>query len=243
MPSEVSIVSGHESVEELRRQLTEAREQQAVTAEILRIISSAPTDLPHVFAQIATSAARFCDAYDALILQVEGELLQLVAHHGPISTPSSFALSREISIGRAVLDRRTIHIPDLQAEIDEYPEGSDRARHLGIRTVLNVPLIRGGRAIGVIGIRRTEVRLFSDKQIVLLQIFADLAVIAIENMRLFEEVQARTNELLSSRLRQLKSFASSHTLRQMFSRYLRPSCEGRVLCAAESTQSSHATMA
>src|SRR5262245_63013951 len=196
MPSEVSIVSGHESVEELRRQLTEAREQQAVTAEILRVISSAPmTDLPHVFAQIATSAARFCDAYDALILQVEGELLQLVAHHGPIFTPNSFALSREISIGRAVLDRRTIHIPDLQAEIDEYPEGSDRAQHLGVRTVLNVPLIRGGRAIGVIGIRRTEVRLFSDKQIVLLETFADQAVIAIENMRLFEEGQARTNEL------------------------------------------------
>src|SRR5262245_26337794 len=199
MPSEVSIVSGHESVEELRRQLTEAREQQAVTAEILRVISSAPmTDLPHVFAQIATSAARFCDANDALILQVEGELLQLVAHHGPIFTPNSFFLSRAISIGRAVLDRRTVHIPDLQAEIDEYPEGSDRAQHLGVRTVLNVPLIRGGRAIGVIGIRRTEVRLFSDKQIVLLETFADQAVIAIENMRLFEEVQARTNELSQS---------------------------------------------
>src|SRR5215475_11564398 len=160
MPSEVSTVSDDQSVEELRRELTEAREQQAVTAEILKLISSSPTDLPHVFAEIATSAARLCDAYDALILQVEGDLLQLVAHHGSISTPSSFTLSREISIGRAVLDRRTIHIADLQAEIDEYPEGSDRARRFGVRTVLNVPLIRACKTIGVIGIRRAEVRLF-----------------------------------------------------------------------------------
>jgi transcriptional regulator with GAF, ATPase, and Fis domain len=198
MPTAVATVSGDESVEELRRELTEAREQQAATAEILRVISSSPMDLPHVFAEIATSAARLCDAYDAVILQVEGDLLQLVAHHGPISLPSSFPLSREISIGRAVLDRRTIHIADLQAEIDEYPEGSDRARRDGVNTVLNVPLIRAGKTIGVIGIRRTEVRLFSDRQIALLQTFANQAVIAIENARLFEEVQARTRELQQS---------------------------------------------
>ena len=116
-----------QSVDELRRELTDAREQQAATAEILRVISSSPTDFRRVFADIAASAARLCDAYDAAIFQVEGDLLRLVAHHGPISTPSTLALTREVSVGRAVLDRRAIHVADLQAETDEYPEGSDRA--------------------------------------------------------------------------------------------------------------------
>src|SRR5262249_60760805 len=140
--------------------------------------------------------ARLCDAHDAVILQVAGaDILRVVAHHGPISIPSTLALTREISVGRAVLDRRAIHVADLQAETDEYPEGSDRARRDGVRTVLNIPLIRAGKTIGVILIRRTEARLFSDRQIALLQTFADQAVIAIENTRLFEEVQARTREL------------------------------------------------
>src|SRR5262249_32211153 len=105
---------------------------------------------------------------------------------------------RGIPAARAVLDRRTIHIADLQAETDEFPEGSDRARRVGFRTLLSVPLIRAGEAIGVIAIRRTEVRPFTNQQIDLLKVFADQAVIAIENTRLFEEVQARTKELQES---------------------------------------------
>jgi GAF domain-containing protein len=198
MPTKVSTVIGDESVEELRRELAEAREQQVATAEILRVISSTPTDLPHVFAQIAASAASLCDAYDAVIFQADGDLLRLVAHHGPISTPSSFSLTRGVSLGRAVLDRQPIHIANLQAETDEYPEGSGRAQRLGVRTVLNVPLIRLGKSIGVIGIRRTEVRQFTDREIELLKTFADQAVIAIENTRLFEAEQARTRELTES---------------------------------------------
>jgi two-component system NtrC family sensor kinase len=84
MPSEVSTVSGDQSAEELRRELAEAREQQAATAEILRVISCSPTDQQRVFAEIATSAARLCDAYDATIFRVDGDLLRLVAHHGSI---------------------------------------------------------------------------------------------------------------------------------------------------------------
>jgi GAF domain-containing protein len=183
MPSAVSTVGGNHSVEELRRELAEAREQQAATAEILRVFSSSPTDLQAVFAEIATSAARLCDAYDALIRQVDGEVLRLVGHHGPIPATGTLPLTRGIPPARAVFDRRTIHIADLQAETDEFPEGSDRARRLGFRTLLSVPLIRAGEAIGSIAVRRTEVRPFTDRQIELLKTFADQAVIAIENGR------------------------------------------------------------
>jgi len=167
MPSEVSM-SGADQVrrrtsEELERELAEAREQQVATAEILKVISSTPTDLERVFAEIAASAARLCDAYDAVIRQVDGEVLRLVAHQGPIPVPGAVPLSRGVITARAILDRRTIQVADIQAETDEYPETSDIARRLGYRTSLTVPLIRGGEAFGAIAIRRTEVRLFTDR--------------------------------------------------------------------------------
>jgi len=136
--------------------------------------------------------------YDALIRQVDGEVLRLVAHHGPIPVSDTLPLTRGFPPAHAILDRRTIHITDLLTETDEFPEGSDRARSLAFRTILAVPLVHAGEAIGVISIRRTEVRPFTDRQIDLLKTFADQAVIAIENTRLFEEVQARTRELQES---------------------------------------------
>jgi two-component system, NtrC family, sensor kinase len=166
------------------------------TAEILRVISSSPMDLQRVFAEMATSAARLCDAFDTTIRQVDGNVLRIVGHDGPIPLIDTMALSREVVNGRAVLDRRTVHVADLQAETQEYPEGSERARHLGYRTNLAVPLIRAGEAIGVIGMRRTEARPFTDRQVELLETFANQAVIAIENTRLFEAGQARTRELM-----------------------------------------------
>src|SRR5262249_21787659 len=175
------------------RGLAEARDQQAATAEILRVISSSPTDLQRVFAEIATSAARLCDAHDAVIRQVDGEVLRLVAHHGPIPVTDTLHLTRPGVSARTVLDRRTIHVADRQAETGEFPEGN--ARRHGFRTALAVPLIRAGLAIGVIAIRRAEVRPFTDKQIALLKTFADQAVIAIENTRLFEAEQTRTKEV------------------------------------------------
>src|SRR5262249_4940629 len=198
MPSEVWAARGGQSVEELRRELAEAREQQAATAEILSVISSSPTDLKRVFAEIAMSVARLCDAYDEAIHQVDGDLLPLVAHHGPIPVPDSLPLTRGVLAGRAVLDRQTIQLADMQAETDEYPEGSDLARRFGLRTNLAMPLIHTGRAIGVVTVRRSEVRLFSDKQIRVLETFANQAVIAIENTRLFEAEQASKRELQES---------------------------------------------
>src|SRR5262249_11385113 len=97
--------------------------------------------------------------------------------------------------GRAVIDRRTIQVADILTEADEYPESHKYALQLGFRTLLAVPLVHAGEAIGAIVIRRAEVRPFTERQIDLVNTFADQAVIAIENTRLFEEVQARTREL------------------------------------------------
>src|SRR5262245_43244449 len=198
MPTETSVVSGDQSVEELRRELAEAREQQADTAGILAAISNSPADQSRVFAEIAATAARLCDAYNATIHQVDGRPLVAVAHHGPILPGPTMALARGAVIGRAVLERRAIQIADLSAEKTEYPEGSDAARRLGFRTTLAVPLIRAGNAIGVISIRRAEVRPFTDRQIELLKTFADQAVIAIENARLFDAEQSSKRELQES---------------------------------------------
>ena len=197
-----STIGGDQSVEDLRRELAEAREQLASTAAILTAISNSPTDPYRVFAEIAASAARLCDAYDATIFQVDGDVLRLVGHSGPIPSLRTLPLSRGFSAGCAVLERRTVHVADIQAEAGSYPEGSDRARRIGFHTLLNVPLVRASAVIGVIALRRTEARLFSDKQIALLETFANQAVIAIENARLFEAELARTSEL-TKRTREL----------------------------------------
>ena len=189
---------GDQAVEELRRELAEAREQQAATAEILTAISSSRTSPDRVFTAIAARAAQLCGGYDASIFELVGDHLRLVAHYGAIATipiGQTIPVARGHVAGRAVLDRKTIHIADLQAETNQYPEGSDVARRLGHRTIVTVPLMSAGEAIGAIGIRRAEVRPFTDRQIDLLKTFADQAVIAIENTRLFEEVQEKNRAL------------------------------------------------
>jgi two-component system, NtrC family, sensor kinase len=182
----------------------EALEQQTATAEILRVISSSPTDIRPVFAAVAGSAARLCGAFDATIFQVDADGLRVGAHEGPISAHpvgQGPSLGRGTPPGRAVLDRRTIHIADVQADVDEYPEGSAHARRFGHHTVLVVPMLRAGESIGAIAVRRTEVQPFSDKQIHLLQTFADQAVIAIENVRLFSELQEKNWALTQAHAR------------------------------------------
>jgi GAF domain-containing protein len=170
----------------------EALEQQTATAEILRVISSSPTDIQPVLDAVAESAARLCDSFDVSIFRVDDEMLRLATHRGPIAPgdgQATIPLSREAVNGRAVIERRAIQVADLAAETEEYPVGSARARGGGWRTHLSVPLLREGAAMGVIVLRRAEVRPFSDKQIALLKTFADQAVIAIENVRLFNETK------------------------------------------------------
>ncbi len=178
------------------RDLTEALEQQTATSEILRVMSQSPTDIEPVLDTLVRSATRFCGASDAVIFLREGDALRVAAHHGPIAQDTRrLRPLRGTAAGCSLLERRTVHVADLQAEVQDFPEGSTFARQLGHRTALSVPLMRESSAIGVIQLRRAEVNPFSDKQIALLQTFADQAVIAIENVRLFKELEARNSDL------------------------------------------------
>jgi two-component system, NtrC family, sensor kinase len=185
----------------LFNELKESFEQQTATSEILGVIASSPTDIQPVLDTIAQSATRVCNANDAAIRLVEGSILRLAAHHGPIPmlAAEELPIDRDSVMGRAIVDRQRIHIPDLLAVTrSDFPRTQVSTEQEGNRTVLAVPLMRGHVPIGAIIIRRTEVQIFSDKQIDLLQTFADQAVIAIENVRLFQELQARTGELARS---------------------------------------------
>lgn len=193
-----------EEVQARNRELTEALEQQTATGAILRTIAGSPTNIGPVLNAVAESAARLCQAYDVVILLAEGNMLVPRAHHGPI--PLNFVqwpIGRDWVTGRAYTDRKPIHVHDILAESDEFPTGRALAERGGWRTLLAVPLLRQDKAIGVIAIRRLEVRPFSQKQIDLVVLFADQAAIAIENVRLFEELQARNRELTEAMEREM----------------------------------------
>ena len=191
-----------QELETRNREISEALEQQTATAEILRVISSSQTDIQPVLDAVAENAARVCGASDAVIFRIDQDSLRMVAAYGPLpkqSLGAALPLSRGLVTGRAVVDRRTVHVHDLAAESEhEYSVGREQQRQLGHRTTLATPLLREGTAIGAILIRRMEVRPFSDKQVKLLETFAAQAVIAIENVRLFQELEARTRDLARS---------------------------------------------
>jgi signal transduction histidine kinase len=188
-----------DEVQARTREVTEALENQTAMSEILGVIAASPTNIQPVLQSVAESACRVCEAYDSVILLREGDRLRLRAHHGPIPAPRlDLPIGRGFPSGRAFVDREPIHIHDMQTATAEFPDGAELALRSGFRTILCAPLLREDGPIGTIAIRRSEVRPFSNKQIALLRTFADQAVIAIENVRLFDEVQARTSELSES---------------------------------------------
>ena len=219
----------------LFQELKESLEQQTATSEILGVIASSPTDIQPVLDTVAKNATHVCGAWDSSVFMVvEGDQLRKVAGFGTgPGSPVGFQtpLDRGSPSGRAVIDRQTIHIDDIKAEVDiEFPQSKEMQERTGARTILATPLIREGDPIGVIVIRRTEVRPFADKQIKLLETFADQAVIAIENVRLFKELKSATQNCArrwNIRRRPPRYSASSAARPPTCSRSLTPSSRAR----------------
>ena len=171
--------------------LTETLEQQTATGEILRVISSSPTDVQPVFDTIAVSALRLCDAKWSAVTRFDGHLIELAAHHGLTDPAGIAAVERAFprkpslhgATDRAIMGRVVGHYPDVLEDRDY--QFQDMARAAGYRSMLAVPMVREGQAVGAITVAGATARTFSDRQIELLKTFADQAVIAIENVRLF----------------------------------------------------------
>ncbi|WP_246175436.1 GAF domain-containing sensor histidine kinase [Bradyrhizobium paxllaeri] len=192
-----------DEVQAKTRDLSEALTYQTGSANILKVIASSPTDLDPVLQSIVESACELCAASDAVVQLRDGDDLRFRAHHGPIEiNVEKWPVGRDWAAGRAFLDQATVHVTDVFSEqANDFAGSRELSHHTGgdgVRTVLSVPLLREGESLGALTLRRQEVEPFSDKQIALLQTFADQAVIAIGNVHLFEEVQARTHELSKS---------------------------------------------
>ena len=180
---------------------TEALDQQTATSDVLRVIASSPTAVQPVFDAIAASATRLCRGLYGLVFRFDGELITLAAEYG--SAPERLEVIRSAyprSPGRgsvaaqAILERRVIAIADAQNGA-EFPHLAERAKAIGYRSILSVPMLLRDTAIGAINVVRVEMSPFTDAQIDLLKTFADQAVIAIENVRLFTELQERNREV------------------------------------------------
>jgi signal transduction histidine kinase len=186
----------------LLAEVRDSLQQQTATADVLKVISRSAFDLQTVLNTLLQTAARLCNADQGTITQRKGDGFYRSVTYG---FPAAFAeyvkdrpveLGRDTATGRALLDKRVIHIPDV--EVDPEYTWTQAQQLGGFRTLLGVPMLREGVAVGVLTLTRTEPKSFTDKQIELVSTFADQAAIAIENVRLFESVEARTRELAAS---------------------------------------------
>jgi signal transduction histidine kinase len=221
--------------------LVEALEQQAATAEILRLISASPADAQPVFDAIAVNALKLCGASGATVWRYERDLLHLAAHHNVSPDAIEFlerqpqaVPDRSLPLGRALVDRAVVHVPDVQTTA-EFPDML--ARQFGARSCVAIPLLHRDEAVGAIGIIRTTPGPFTDRQLALLQTFADQAVIAIENARRFREQEASNRELREALDQQtataeiLRAISNSPTdVQPVFDAIVRSAC---MLCDAD----------
>jgi GAF domain-containing protein len=179
--------------------LTESLEQQTATSKVLDVISRSAFDLQAVFETVAESSVRLCGADRAFIFRFDGELLRMAVAFNAASTEWKEYVAqnptrpgRNSAAARAALERRTVHIPDVLVD-PEYSYGAKDVEK--VRTVLGVPILKGDDLLGVMVIYHLEVRPFTDKQIALVETFADQAAIAIDNVRLLDALRHRTDEL------------------------------------------------
>jgi GAF domain-containing protein len=207
MQSDVSSASSDQDIgrklEELERELAEAHRREAATAEVLNMIGRSPTNLRLIFETIVASAARLCKAEFSAVARFDGKLLHLaaVSDMSPQETAAYQSIfprppRRDYVIGRAFVEGCPVHVQDIEAdpEYDQHTLSVLKAA-APYRTYVGIPIIRNGSVLGVIGCGRREVRPFTESQINLVKTFADQAAIAIENTRLFEEVETKTHDL------------------------------------------------
>jgi GAF domain-containing protein len=185
-------------------QVSEALEQQTATSEILRVISQSQTDVQPVFDAIVARATNLCGALFGALFRFDGELLHFAAHHNfPAEAIEAFtsgfpARPEGTTVAQAVVECRVVNVPDVFADPTQSANALARAEALGYRSLLAVPMFRDGHVIGVIAVGRAQVGRFTEKQVELLQTFADQAGIAIENVRLFTELQTTNRELTTA---------------------------------------------
>ena len=189
----------------LLNELRESLEQQTATSEVLGVISNSPTNVQPVFHSIAESAVRLCGGQFSFVVRFNGKVMDFASSFGlseegldVFRSMMPMPPSEDTTVGRAILRRAVVEIPDVKTDDAYGPQGQDLARTVTYRSIVAVPLLHEGNPIGAIAVGRANAGSFPDRQIALLQAFADQAVIAIRNVRLFDEVQARTEELSES---------------------------------------------